>query len=87
MIGIWVGPWIGLEGAIVLLSFLLIAQNFIGLLDPDEFLGIGGVLGKIGMILLGQSIVAILNLLLGGLHLHPEGFIVAEKSPQAKQHP
>lgn len=87
MFGVWIGPWMGMESAIIVLSFLLIAQDFIGLLDPDEFVGIGGVLGKIGMILLGQFVVTILNLLLGGLHFHPEGLIMAEKSPQAEQHP
>lgn len=53
MLGVWIGSWMGLEGVIIFLSFLLITQYFIRLLDPDKFLGIGGVLGKIRMILLG----------------------------------
>lgn len=53
MFGVWIGLLVGLESAIILLSFLLITQNFISLLDIDEFLRVGGVLGKIGMILLG----------------------------------
>lgn len=66
-------------GEVVLFALLLIAQNFIGLLDVHKFLRIGRILSDVWVVFLGEFIVPALYLLLRGRPVESQGLVVAEQ--------